>query len=239
MFRTPRAGVEFGDVVLTWYANQGDEPLASPRGQLQDHIALSVADLDAWVAKLRGEGVDFLEGAVPARRHPRGDDRRPEPRGAGAGRGQIIRGRPGSGRFHGSAPGFDGGGGRHPFRNSTSRIAANAERQYIAVPMLISACVASASSDNAPLSRKASAQRSYRFLRPPRDCFISDPFFRCRHDPADRAYYIYTQIVEMLGAGRMALRSVLGNRRGIGMGQARLSKLGQHHTPARPAARSA
>jgi catechol 2,3-dioxygenase-like lactoylglutathione lyase family enzyme len=54
MFRTPRAGVEFGDVVLTWYANQGDAPLASSRGQLQDHIALSVADLDAWVAKLRG-----------------------------------------------------------------------------------------------------------------------------------------------------------------------------------------
>ena len=26
-----------------------------------DHIALSVADLDAWVAKLRGEGVTFLE----------------------------------------------------------------------------------------------------------------------------------------------------------------------------------
>ena len=49
MFRAPRAGVEFGDVVLTWYANQGDAPLASPRGQLQDHIALSVADLDAWV----------------------------------------------------------------------------------------------------------------------------------------------------------------------------------------------
>jgi len=61
MFRTPRAGVEFGDVVLTWYANQGDTPLASPRGQLQDHIALSVRDLDAWVAKLRGEGVVFLE----------------------------------------------------------------------------------------------------------------------------------------------------------------------------------
>ncbi len=60
MFRTPRAGVEFGDVVLTWYANQGDAPLATPRGQLQDHIALSVADLDAWVAKLRGEGVTFL-----------------------------------------------------------------------------------------------------------------------------------------------------------------------------------
>ena len=60
MFRTPRAGVEFGDVVLTWYANQGDEPLVSPLGQLQDHFALSVGDLDAWVAKLRGEGVALL-----------------------------------------------------------------------------------------------------------------------------------------------------------------------------------
>jgi catechol 2,3-dioxygenase-like lactoylglutathione lyase family enzyme len=60
MFRTPRAGVEFGDVVLTWYANQGEAPLVSSLGQLQDHIALSVTDLDAWVAKLRGEGVRFL-----------------------------------------------------------------------------------------------------------------------------------------------------------------------------------
>jgi hypothetical protein len=28
---------------------------------LYDHIALSVTDLDAWVAKLRAEGVRFLE----------------------------------------------------------------------------------------------------------------------------------------------------------------------------------
>jgi catechol 2,3-dioxygenase-like lactoylglutathione lyase family enzyme len=62
MFRTPRAGVEFGDVVLTWYANQGEEPLVSSRGQMQDHIGLSVADLDAWIAKLKGEGVTFLDG---------------------------------------------------------------------------------------------------------------------------------------------------------------------------------
>ena len=75
MFRTPRAGVEFGDVVLTWYANQGETPLVSPRGQLQDHIALSVGDLDAWMAKLCGEGVVVLDGAVSARRHARGDDR--------------------------------------------------------------------------------------------------------------------------------------------------------------------
>ena len=31
------------------------------RGQLQDHIALSVTDLDAWIDKLRSEGVVFLE----------------------------------------------------------------------------------------------------------------------------------------------------------------------------------
>jgi hypothetical protein len=31
------------------------------RGHLYDHIGLSVTDLDAWVAKLRGEGVTFLE----------------------------------------------------------------------------------------------------------------------------------------------------------------------------------
>jgi catechol 2,3-dioxygenase-like lactoylglutathione lyase family enzyme len=65
MFRSPRAGVEFGDVVLTWYANQGDQPLVSPIGQLQDHIGLSVADLDAWIDKLKGEGVTFLDGPYP------------------------------------------------------------------------------------------------------------------------------------------------------------------------------
>jgi catechol 2,3-dioxygenase-like lactoylglutathione lyase family enzyme len=61
MFRTPSAAVVFGDVALPWYMRQGDRPLASTRGRLYDHIALSVADLDAWVAKLRSEGVRFLE----------------------------------------------------------------------------------------------------------------------------------------------------------------------------------
>ena len=65
MFRTPRAGVEFGDVSMMWYANQGEQPLVPSRGQLQDHIALSVHDLDAWVAKLRGDGVKFLEEPYP------------------------------------------------------------------------------------------------------------------------------------------------------------------------------
>ena len=62
MFRTPRAAVMFGDVALTWYARQGEQPLAGTRGQLYDHIAFSVTDLDAWIAKLRDEGVIFLDG---------------------------------------------------------------------------------------------------------------------------------------------------------------------------------
>jgi len=61
MFRTPSAAVVFGDVALPWYMRQGDRPLASTRGHVYDHIALGVADLDAWIAKLRSEGVRFLE----------------------------------------------------------------------------------------------------------------------------------------------------------------------------------
>lgn len=61
MFRAPSAAVVFGDVALPWYMRQGEQPLVSTRGQLYDHIALGVADLDAWVAKLRRESVAFLE----------------------------------------------------------------------------------------------------------------------------------------------------------------------------------
>ena len=32
---------------------------------MQDHIAFAVPDLDAWEAKLRGEGVTFLEPTAP------------------------------------------------------------------------------------------------------------------------------------------------------------------------------
>jgi catechol 2,3-dioxygenase-like lactoylglutathione lyase family enzyme len=61
MYRTPSAAIAFGDVSMGGYMRQGDRPLASTRGHLADHIALSVANLDAWVARLRGEGVKFLE----------------------------------------------------------------------------------------------------------------------------------------------------------------------------------
>jgi len=61
MYRGPAAAVVFGDVALPSYVRQDDAPLAPSRGQLYDHIALSVTDLDTWIAKLRGEGVRFLE----------------------------------------------------------------------------------------------------------------------------------------------------------------------------------
>ena len=60
-YRTPRADVTFGDVALNSYMNPGDRPLAGTRGHLVDHFALSVSNLDAWIAKLRREGVKFLE----------------------------------------------------------------------------------------------------------------------------------------------------------------------------------
>jgi catechol 2,3-dioxygenase-like lactoylglutathione lyase family enzyme len=60
-FRVPGAAVLFDDVMFTWYMRQDDEPLVGSRGQLYDHVALSVTDLDAWIAKLRGEGVKILQ----------------------------------------------------------------------------------------------------------------------------------------------------------------------------------
>jgi len=61
MYRTPSAGVTFGDVAMNWYMRQGERPLVSTRGHLADHVALSVADLDAWLAKVRRESVRILE----------------------------------------------------------------------------------------------------------------------------------------------------------------------------------
>jgi catechol 2,3-dioxygenase-like lactoylglutathione lyase family enzyme len=60
-YRTPSAGVIFGDVAMTWYMRQGAVPLVGTRGHLMDHVALSVTNLDAWIAKLRAEGVKTLE----------------------------------------------------------------------------------------------------------------------------------------------------------------------------------
>ena len=61
MFRTPTTGVTFGDVSMNWYMRQTDKPLIGTRGHLMDHVGVSVGNLDAWMAKLRAEGVVFLE----------------------------------------------------------------------------------------------------------------------------------------------------------------------------------
>jgi catechol 2,3-dioxygenase-like lactoylglutathione lyase family enzyme len=62
MYRTPSVtSTRFGDVSFFWYMNQGSAPAAPTRGQLMDHVALSVTDLNAWIAKLEAEKVTFLE----------------------------------------------------------------------------------------------------------------------------------------------------------------------------------
>jgi catechol 2,3-dioxygenase-like lactoylglutathione lyase family enzyme len=62
MYRTPSiTSTVVGDVSLFWYMNQTGTPAAGTRGHLIDHIALSVTDLDAWIAKLRAGNVTFLE----------------------------------------------------------------------------------------------------------------------------------------------------------------------------------
>ena len=64
--RVPNAmGVNFSDIFVRWYMNQEPTPLAPMREGVVDHFALSVSNLDAWVAKLTGENVRFLEGPTP------------------------------------------------------------------------------------------------------------------------------------------------------------------------------
>ena len=62
MYRSPRAAVTFSDVALMWYPKQDERVLESSRGNIVDHIGLGVSDLDAWIAKLTGEGIEILEG---------------------------------------------------------------------------------------------------------------------------------------------------------------------------------
>ena len=59
-FRAPTGGVVFSGVALNWYPDQTERPLAATRGHLIDHVALGVADLAAWNARLRREGVRVL-----------------------------------------------------------------------------------------------------------------------------------------------------------------------------------
>jgi hypothetical protein len=59
--RQPGGGAAFGPISLNWFVSQSDTPLAPTRGQLVDHIAVSVPTLDPWIAKLKAENVTFLQ----------------------------------------------------------------------------------------------------------------------------------------------------------------------------------
>ena len=61
-YRTPSAGILAGDVAVNWYMRQGETPLVGTRGQLMDHVAFSVTNLDGWMAKFGAEHVKVLEG---------------------------------------------------------------------------------------------------------------------------------------------------------------------------------
>ena len=62
--REPSGGVNFDDISILIRPWPGGG-LASPRGKIVDHWALSTADLDATVARLKREGVKFLEEIHP------------------------------------------------------------------------------------------------------------------------------------------------------------------------------
>lgn len=59
--RSPTAVVRFDDVAFYIIPKQISGPLAPTKGQGTDHMGLSVSDLDATVARLKREGVKFLE----------------------------------------------------------------------------------------------------------------------------------------------------------------------------------
>jgi catechol 2,3-dioxygenase-like lactoylglutathione lyase family enzyme len=62
--RDPAGGVLFDDISISIRPWPGGG-LASPRGKIVDHWALSTASLDATVARLKREGVKFLEEIHP------------------------------------------------------------------------------------------------------------------------------------------------------------------------------
>jgi hypothetical protein len=62
--REPSGSVMFDDIAILIRPWPGGG-LVSPRGHIVDHWALSVADLTATVARLKGEGIKFLEEMHP------------------------------------------------------------------------------------------------------------------------------------------------------------------------------
>lgn len=65
VIRSPAATVRFDDISLIIYPRQRPGELESPRGHVVDHIALSVAGLDATLARLRQNGVAVRQQTQP------------------------------------------------------------------------------------------------------------------------------------------------------------------------------
>ena len=70
--RSPNARVRYDGGSISFYPRQcvdgrcgGDRPLVPSRGQVLDHVAFAVDDLDARVARLRAAGVTLLEEPYP------------------------------------------------------------------------------------------------------------------------------------------------------------------------------
>ncbi len=61
VIRSPAATVRIGEVNLIIYPRQRPGPLASTRGHVVDHIAVSYADVGAALERLRGSGVKVIE----------------------------------------------------------------------------------------------------------------------------------------------------------------------------------
>ena len=64
MVRNPAGTVPISDMVSILIRPRHG-PYVSPRGQIVDHVALSVPDLDATIARLKGEGVKVTEEIHP------------------------------------------------------------------------------------------------------------------------------------------------------------------------------
>jgi catechol 2,3-dioxygenase-like lactoylglutathione lyase family enzyme len=61
VIRSPAATARLGEINLIIYPRQRPGPLVSPRGQVVDHIAVSVPDVAAALDRLRRSGVKVLE----------------------------------------------------------------------------------------------------------------------------------------------------------------------------------
>jgi len=61
VIRSPAATVRFGDISLIIYPRQRPGPLVESRGHVVDHIAMSIADLDDALARLKKAGVRVIE----------------------------------------------------------------------------------------------------------------------------------------------------------------------------------